>query len=77
MLVFSSWEGQMAMDKRGYWDYQQCRWVGTDPSYVVPPAAGATLPADAGAPVVEAVPAQRPGSTLLSGAPEAPLAPTV
>ncbi len=53
----------MAENKRGYWDYQQCRWVGSEASYVVPPAAEVARPVDAVAPVAEAVPAQRAGAT--------------
>lgn len=42
----------MATDKRGYWDHEQCRWVGVEPSYVVPP--------DVTAPVApDVVPVQR------------------
>lgn len=44
-------------DRRGYWSVAECRWMGADLPYVVPPVAVAN---DGRTPILDVVPAQRP-----------------
>lgn len=55
----------MAQGQSGYWNVEQCRWVGAEPTYVVPPDAR---------PAAEQVPTQREGPKSAVDAPDVGLA---
>ena len=50
----------------GYWDVEQCAWVGAEPTHVAPPA-----PASPEAPVDAALPAPRTGAEVPDQVPAA------